>query len=192
MQTQKKNIENQLTFPGFPINLSRNFWQYPRIMDHWWYVLSGSEQKVLDYILRHTCGFGKNTDRISMSQFARGILKKNGKQFDRGCGIKHRGTLKKAIDSLVIKGFILTSQKNGKTTIFQLKLEDVGRVVQVLNNTSASNAQVGSSKSEQTIEKITKEKKQNYDPLKMKSIGEDIHKFVSDGSSLLNRNEIKN
>jgi len=41
-------------FPGFPRDIRGKYWPYPKIMDKYWHLLTGSEQKVLDFILRRT------------------------------------------------------------------------------------------------------------------------------------------
>jgi len=96
-------------FPGFPKEPSNNYWPYPKALNGWWHALTGSEQKVLDYILRHTWGFKKTADRISYSQFIGGI-----RNCDKGCGIVSPTTLSNAIKGLIDKGFV--SKKGGKIT----------------------------------------------------------------------------
>jgi len=88
-------------FPGFPQDPATNYWPYPKALNGWWHILSGSEQKVLDYILRHTWGFKKNADFISYSQFIGGV-----KNCDKGCGVRGRATLSRALSGLEKKGFI--------------------------------------------------------------------------------------
>lgn len=115
-------MENkQLKFPGFPEKPEENYWQYPRVCNGWWHLLSGSEQKVLDYILRHTWGYGKTSDRISLTQFIQGIFNKTtGEWVDKGTGIKNRDVIIKAIGKLEKLGFIKTIRREGKTTEFAL------------------------------------------------------------------------
>jgi hypothetical protein len=119
-QKYQKFIEEK-KFPGFPVEPTNNYWRYPRIVNGWWHRLTGSEQKVLDYILRHTWGYDKDKDAISFSQFRNGIYsKKEHKWIDRGTGLKN-DAINKAIKGLEKKGFILTVKKEGKTTLFKLK-----------------------------------------------------------------------
>lgn len=66
-------------------------------------MLTGAELKVLLYIIRRTKGFGKDTDAISLSQFQHGIKTKDGKQLDKGCGVKDRQTIVNALESLETK-----------------------------------------------------------------------------------------
>ena len=110
-------------FPGFQAKLEKGqFWKYPEIMDHWWCSLSGSEQKVLDYILRRTYGFQRTEDKISLSQIKKGIRKKTGEQLDKGAGLKQDSTILKALRSLENKGFVEMVKRQNKTTLYRLKL----------------------------------------------------------------------
>jgi len=90
-------------FKGFDPELKS--WDFPMIINGWVHKLSGSEFKILWYILRHTYGWQKDSDAISYRQFRLGIKKKNGEWLDRGTGMGF-GAIKKAIDGLVEKGFI--------------------------------------------------------------------------------------
>src|SRR3989344_891293 len=150
----KNNIHNE-KFPGFPKEPATNYWPYPKALNGWWHTLSGSEQKVLDYVLRHTWGYSKTSDFISYRQLSNGIKTRAGKQIDCGCGIKHRKTLKTAIGGLVSKGFMEITQYAGSTTHFRLIFSGDNQVVQEMNTGGAKNEQVGGSKSEPTIKDIT-------------------------------------
>ena len=100
-------------FPGFPPKPSMNFWSYPKELNGYWHQLSGSEQKVLDYILRHTWGFDKVADEISLTQLEKGI-----QNFDGGTGLS-RPTIITALKGLIKKGFI--SKKPGeKANLYEL------------------------------------------------------------------------
>src|SRR3989338_2012738 len=95
----KKEDSNKFT--GFPkIGEPGTFWMYPKVMDQYWYTLSGSEQKVLDYLLRRTFGWQKPKDRVSIGQFAKGL---NGR--DTGTGLSERAVIR-ALDILEQNGFI--------------------------------------------------------------------------------------
>jgi hypothetical protein len=92
--------------------------------------LSGSELKVLLYIIRRTAGFKKTTDAISLTQFEKGITTREGKQLDRGCGIKRRQTIIDALASLEEKGYIVsskakTSEGDDATTVYQVRFKGV-------------------------------------------------------------------
>lgn len=73
---------------------------YPNIMDQYWHILSEAEQKVLDYLLRRTFGFQKTEDKISASQFVKGLS-----GHDNGTGLEETA-VRNALKTLEQKGFI--------------------------------------------------------------------------------------
>jgi len=138
-------------FPGFSQNPYKDWWPYPKELSQWWCKLTGSEQKVLDYILRHTLGFQKTFDAISYRQFTNGV-----RNCDKGCGIKSTATLSKAFSGLTKKGFITTI--GGRTTgqpinyrlVYKTKeKEDEG--LSKLKSRSLKSKQVGSLETKDTI-----------------------------------------
>jgi phage replication O-like protein O len=76
------------------------------ILDHWMAELSGAEFKVLMYVARRTYGFGKDSDRISLNQIARGIRRRDGRRLDRGTGLSRSG-VKAACNSLIGRGLLV-------------------------------------------------------------------------------------
>jgi len=155
-------------FPGFEPP-HENYWQYPKALNGYWSQLNGSEQKVLDYILRHTWGYQKTCDKISLSQFKNGIKKKNGEYFDRGTGIKQDSTILKAIKMLEKIGFIECVQIARKTKFIKL------RPLYKLQESSVKNTGVATVKNTDTIYTdtinkltITASKKLAARPLKRK------------------------
>lgn len=100
-------------FQGFPPEPTTNYWRYPKDLNGHWHELTGSEQKVLDYILRHTWGFNKTSDKISRKQFQFGIQKKNGDWLDRGTGLS-QASISRALNGLEEKGFIIRLRKGKK------------------------------------------------------------------------------
>src|SRR6478609_2310543 len=87
--------------------------------------LSGSELKVLLYIVRRTFGFKRASDTISLSQMLHGITTSDGRIPDRGAGIKDKKTLLDAINKLERKGIILTqrqqsSARGNEPTLYRL------------------------------------------------------------------------
>lgn len=141
-------------FPGFPDKPEENYWQYPRICNGWWHILSGAEQKVLDYLLRHTWGYQKyEGDYISISQFTGGIKnRKTGKMVDLGTGLSKREVID-SLKKLEEIGFVSKrgSQKSGKTNYYGLKLLPV----QKSNTPCAEKEQVGCAENAHTINKVT-------------------------------------
>jgi len=67
--------------------------------------LSGSETKVLLYVIRRTFGFKRESDHISLSQMVNGITKKDGTILDKGTGL-HKDSVATAIKSLISKGIL--------------------------------------------------------------------------------------
>jgi len=72
---KNKNSTHQVDdekFRGFePLPQS---WDFPTVIDGWVDKLSGSEFKCLWYILRHTYGWQKTADAISLTQFEEGFI----------------------------------------------------------------------------------------------------------------------
>ena len=77
------------------------------IYDEWAPLLGEAELKVLLYIVRRTLGFRKGSDAISLTQFARGIVTRDGRTLDRGCGVTSRAALVRALGALEEKGLII-------------------------------------------------------------------------------------
>jgi len=130
------NIKNNENFPGFPAEPVTTYWPYPKALNGWWHTLTGVEQKCLDYILRHTWGFKKIADSISISQFIHGITKRDGTAFDRGTGIKNEKTVRKALKNLVKKGFIERQDRSniGREPIYKLRIANVENMEPLPNN----------------------------------------------------------
>lgn len=75
----------------------------------------------MDYILRHTWGFEKTANKISYSQFVRGIS-----GIDKGSGIKSYSTLKRALRGLEKKGFIGAESGGGRGKVGEYQLMFLG------------------------------------------------------------------
>lgn len=113
-----KSKQNDEKFVGFSSKPKKGeFWMYPVIMDKYFYQLNGSEQKVLDFILRHTYGFGKLSDSISLSQLENGVG-----DLDKGTGLTHP-TIIKSLRGLTSKGFI-TKHSDKKVNLYKLIVKD--------------------------------------------------------------------
>lgn len=122
--------DKEIEFPGFPPEREDGkFWCYPNVMDNFWCYLTGSEQRVLDFILRRTWGFNKNSDKISLSQFKNGVG-----NLDKGTGLSKKPVLR-ALKSLEDNKFIkiqrkkIVNEKLNETNIYYL-------VVSKVNNSS--------------------------------------------------------
>lgn len=107
-----------IRFPGFKEVIFESFFTYPNALEYWWCCLKGSEQKVLDFIMRQTIGFNKKRDWIALIQFSDGIGEAN-----RGTGLS-RTQVQRAIKGLVKKGFIEVKNYKNRPSCFSLKYED--------------------------------------------------------------------
>lgn len=88
--------------------------------------LSGAELKVLLYITRHTLGWNKHVDRLSLTQLCKGITRRDGTPQDHGTGL-HRETACQAIKSLERRGLITVRRAHGphghETTVYALRFD---------------------------------------------------------------------
>ena len=107
----QKYPPQQITHKGYS---SPNYTPVPdELFDEQLPDLSGSELKVLLYIIRRTFGFKKDSDNISLNQLLNGITTKEGIVLDHGTGLTKK-TLLEAIKSLVEKNLILTERRRSK------------------------------------------------------------------------------
>jgi hypothetical protein len=115
---------DQAAFPGWS---SPNFTPVPdELFDSVMVDLSGSQLKVLLYIMRRTFGFKKERDAISFRQFREGIRRRDGTALDRGCGVKSYGQINDALQALEARGYIVsykdvTQQGDKATTLYRLR-----------------------------------------------------------------------
>src|SRR6267142_229757 len=73
-------------------SLLPNTTQMPNLyLDRYMAFLTCDEWKVLSYTVRRIFGFGKLTDRISISQYAHGMKDASGVQLDYGTGLSEQG-----------------------------------------------------------------------------------------------------
>jgi hypothetical protein len=87
--------------------------------------LAKAPLKVLLYIVRRTSGFRKSADAISLNQFQHGIVTRDGRQLDKGCGVTNRTALLGALDDLEARGIIahqdaIHADGGNATTIYYL------------------------------------------------------------------------
>ena len=102
------------TFEGFPGIRKPRYTQTPdvlfdKVMPH----LKESELKVLLYIFRHTFGYGKEIDEITIKQLMGGVVSTTGEHIDYGTGLT-RETITKATASLEEKGLIVVERRRDK------------------------------------------------------------------------------
>lgn len=154
--------DQTVKFPGFPAEPFSNFWPYPHALNCWWKNLTPTEQKVLDYILRHTWGYQKNADAISISQFMHGIKRRaDGSSVDGGTGIKNPKTVQKALKGLEAKCFITTISRQGGPTLFQLTIDPTQEMVGVPKNGRTPHPKNTSNPSQNLVPTINKTIKNN-------------------------------
>jgi hypothetical protein len=125
--------QEEKTFPGFePSNTT----PVPDVFfDELMTILSDAELRVLLYIIRRTWGFKKATDAISFNQFIKGIKTRDGKQLDKGCGVKNRTTLSKALKGLEERGYIVSSKGkdllgDNTVTVYSIRFRAAGAQVE--------------------------------------------------------------
>lgn len=120
-----------IKFEGFS---SPRYTQVPdELFDDLLAELSGTELKVLLYIVRHTIGYKKDFDNISLSQICYGIKYRSGEIVDKGTGLSKQSAIT-ALKNLVERGIIVanrrtTKEKGHEATTFSLhfkgnKLQD--------------------------------------------------------------------
>ena len=91
------------------------------LFDVWLSELTGSELKVLLYIVRRTFGFGKTSDAIALSQITKGITKRTGEVLDRGTGLS-RKSVYKAVQSLEERGLIRVGRAMAEDGINEINI----------------------------------------------------------------------
>jgi len=97
-----------------------------QLFDEWLPHLSEAELKVLLYIMRHTFGWKKDSDAISLRQMAEGILRRDGTPLDHGAGIALR-SIQRALPLLEAKGLILAERQvapdgGAATTVYRPRM----------------------------------------------------------------------
>lgn len=110
-------IRPELTFEaGFPL---LQYTQVPdRILDNL-NAFGDAELRVLLYVVRHTLGWGKQSDRISLSQMINGVQRRDGTNIDWGTGLG-RTAIVRAIksleerDALVVERQEIKAAREGK------------------------------------------------------------------------------
>jgi phage replication O-like protein O len=140
------------SFAGFR---SPNYTQVPdELFDELMADLSGTELKVLLYIMRRTFGFKKDQDNISLNQICHGITRKTGKVIDRGTGLS-KASAARALKSLEEQGIILRSRRRSaergdEATTYRLNVR--GRVPVSQNQTRPRVSKMNTQKTELTQE----------------------------------------
>jgi phage replication O-like protein O len=122
-----KDGKTEKTKPKFPGFRKPTYTIVPdELFDELLADLTGSELKVLLYIIRRTFGWKKDTDNISLKQMIEGITKADGSVLDSGTGLS-KPTVTKAVKSLVAKNVILarrrrSHEKGDESTTYALNV----------------------------------------------------------------------
>ena len=113
-------------FTGFE---GPNYTQVPdALFDELLAYLSGTELKVLLYIMRRTFGFKRERDQISLSQMLHGIVKHDGERLDHGTGVS-KPSLLRALRSLQEKGILIaercrSTERGDEPTVYRLNVRE--------------------------------------------------------------------
>ncbi len=89
------------TTPAYPLSPSPNW-----IVDEVGPTLGDAAYRVLHYIARRTVGFHRTADSISLEQFQGGIVTRDGRRLDSGCGVRSRSAIIRALRELEERGII--------------------------------------------------------------------------------------
>lgn len=115
-QKRIKKSEIDVEFHGYEHHKAPGqFFMYPMELTDYWWALSGSEQKVLDFIIRKTFGWQQQGDNISISQIM------DGEHGRSGTGLS-RSQVKLALNSLEKKKFIKITRRFRKPSYIELPL----------------------------------------------------------------------
>ena len=101
-------------------------------------TLTEAEFRVLSYVFRRTLRYSKIADSISDDQFINGIVQKDGRRVDYGCGVRSKAAVRNAKRGLEGKGLITVdrSTKNGKKVAQHITLT----LIQILTSTGRKGA----------------------------------------------------
>ncbi len=162
-------------------------WDFPTAIDEWVSVLSGSEFKCLWYILRHTYGWQKSADSISLSQFERGIyVKSKSRWLDRGTGLT-RETITIALKKLHEKGFIKKVKgASGEGDMEINKYEVVKKTDEISSSAREDRGVVG--KSDHPSRKIRPPVVGNSDPQSLTNTNPNVTKKDNDATASFRSN----
>jgi hypothetical protein len=107
-------------------NFIPNSFQTPNAyVDQFMYLLSGTEYKVLCYLVRRIFGFQKRQDRVSLHQITQGIRKRDGEYLDHGTGLS-TASAHSALQSLIEYGLVLKVADNNQANegiLYELQLD---------------------------------------------------------------------
>ncbi len=100
---------------------------YELLIDRHMYALTGSAWKTLLYVCRRTIGFGKQYDRISLSQICDGITTRDGRRLDYGTGLTRKSAWR-AVRELENCGLVIrTAPKKPLPALFEIYWERIAQ-----------------------------------------------------------------
>jgi hypothetical protein len=82
---------------------------YERLIDYAMHIPTGGGWKTMCYIARHTVGFNKVRDSISLSQICRGIKTRDGRRLDYGTGLSRKAAVR-AVAELEAKKLVIVER----------------------------------------------------------------------------------
>ena len=135
--------------------LNPNFTQIPNVFfDEIYSNLGYAELKVLLYLMRRTYGFHKKADKISLTQFEKGI-----EGLDNGTGLARKNIFQ-ALDSLVKKELVVINKK-GRINSYSMYLDsDLSLGTQSTQTRYAKLPELGTQSNPQKKEKESIQKKE--------------------------------
>jgi phage replication O-like protein O len=160
--------------------LKPNFTQFPNvIIDELLPILSNAELKCICYIVRRTYGFQRDTDKISLSQFEKGLISHTGLRLDYGTGISKRSIIR-ALKSLENRNIIFSDNKYNHKT-YGINLEWGNGDKSTLGKNGDKNAQNGDKSTPIMVTKGNIQKKEK-ESIQNKVLAEDkpLHKIIDD------------
>jgi len=116
-------------FKGVPRPPKPSYTMVPNVVfDVYMSALSSAELRVLLYICRHTFGWQKDADQISLRQLTDGQQKRDGTWQDYGAGLCRRAVIA-AVGSLEEKGLLevertQTPEGDSSVNVYRIRFDD--------------------------------------------------------------------
>lgn len=104
-------------------------------------ITSLAELKVIEYVLRHTWGYGEHSSwemkRISTDEFSHGRKRQDGTRIDRGTGLSNKSVfdgLKRAVENDYLTKYIDNTDLGRIAHYYQLRMEgDTRKIIYAMN-----------------------------------------------------------
>ena len=127
IENSKTPTAENFKFEGF---LLPTFTPIPDdVYDIFPHVLSHRAYLIVRYVCRHTFGWKKRVDQISLTQMMNGIVSREGERVDYGCGIKRKASIVKGIKEAEELGILVVERRKkdsgaNATTTYGLKFRE--------------------------------------------------------------------